>query len=150
MKQVSCTLLFIVFLQALGVAQSARDSVLKTVHQLFEGMQKADTSLLKNCFAENAVLQTIQEKNSITKVKDESITNFIAFIGKESPGAADEQIIVESVMINGPLASVWTPYKFYYKGKFSHCGINSFQLVRIGHQWKIQYLIDTRRKNGCE
>jgi len=54
------------------------------------------------------------------------------------------------VKIDGPLAIVWTPYKFYFNGKFSHCGVNSFQLVRFNGVWKIQYLIDTRRRAGCE
>ena len=29
---------------------------------------------------------------------------------------------------------------------FSHCGVNSFQLFNDNGQWKIIYLIDTRRK----
>jgi len=64
--------------------------------------------------------------------------------------AADERIVFETIRIDGPLASVWTPYNFYYEGKFSHCGVNSFQLVKINGEWKIQYLIDTRRKQGCK
>jgi len=64
--------------------------------------------------------------------------------------AADERISFETIKIDGPLAIAWTPYKFYYEGKFSHCGVNSFQLVRVDNQWRIQYLIDTRRRQGCE
>jgi hypothetical protein len=44
------------------------------------------------------------------------------------------------------MATVWTPYTFYYKGQYSHKGINSFQLVKLKEGWKIQYLIDTRYK----
>jgi hypothetical protein len=63
---------------------------------------------------------------------------------------ADERITFETIKIDGPLAVAWTPYKFYYEGKFSHCGVNSFQLVRLNGAWKIQYLIDTRRRTGCQ
>jgi hypothetical protein len=38
------------------------------------------------------------------------------------------------------------PYQFYIGDKFSHCGVNSFQLVKLQGQWKIQYLIDTQEK----
>ena len=55
----------------------------------------------------------------------------------------------ETIKIDGALASVWTPYKFYSGATFSHCGANSFQLVKIDGAWKIQYIIDTRRK-GCK
>ena len=112
-------------------------------------MKNADTALLKSCFSSNAVLQTIHEDKGSIKVSDEKLADFVDFVGKETAGAADEQIIVETVKIDGPLAFVWTPYKFYYKGKFSHCGVNAFQLVRLSGGWKIQYIIDTRRKEAC-
>jgi hypothetical protein len=64
-------------------------------------------------------------------------------------GAADERISFETVKIDGPLAIVWAPYNFFFNGQFSHCGMDSFQLVRFGKEWKIQYIIDTRRRTGC-
>jgi hypothetical protein len=82
-------------------------------------------------------------------VRNETVSEFFDFISKETPGNADEQIIFDVVKVDGPLAIAWTPYKFYYKGQFSHCGVNSFQLVRINGEWKIHYIIDTRRRLGC-
>ncbi|MEP7106903.1 MAG: nuclear transport factor 2 family protein [Ferruginibacter sp.] len=143
--------LFLFISSAFAVnAQSARDSVIATVNNLFEAMKKGDTVLLKKCFAENAILQTIKDEKGIIKVIEEKVAEFVGFVGKETVGAADEQIVVEAIKIDGPMATVWTPYKFYYKGKFSHCGVNSFQLVRLNEVWEIQYLIDTRRKEGCQ
>lgn len=130
-------------------AQSASDSIMAAVNSLFEGMKKADTNLLKNCFSSDAIMQTIQDNKGIVKVSNESVADFIALVGKEKAGAADEQIMFETIKINGSLATVWAPYNFYYKGKFSHCGVNSFQLVRLNAGWKIQYIIDTRKKEGC-
>ena len=69
---------------------------------------------------------------------------------KLSKNDADEKIKFEAIHIDGNLASVFTPYEFYYKGKFSHCGANSFQFVKQNNVWKIQYIIDTRRKENCE
>ncbi len=48
------------------------------------------------------------------------------------------------------MANVWAPYEFYLNNDFSHCGVNYFQLFFDGIQWKIIYLIDTRRKQGCK
>ncbi|MBK7883161.1 MAG: hypothetical protein IPJ81_04670 [Chitinophagaceae bacterium] len=42
---------------------------------------------------------------------------------------------------DGLLATAWLPYKFYYKNKFSHCGVNSIQLINTPKGWKIQYLV---------
>ncbi|HEY4150385.1 MAG TPA: hypothetical protein VGM41_15710, partial [Chitinophagaceae bacterium] len=59
----------------------------------------------------------------------------------------DERIQFETIRIDGALAIVWAPYQFFYNGKLNHCGADSFQLVRSNGKWKIQYLIDTRRKD---
>jgi len=133
-----------------GHAQTAEDSVKTVINRMFTGMKTADADLLKTCFADSMVLQTIsRNKEGVLIVRNEDPAGFIDFIRKETPGNADERISFELVKVDGPLAMAWTPYQFYYKGQFSHCGVNSFQLVRFNGEWKIQYLIDTRRKEGC-
>ena len=131
-------------------AQSAKDSAVATINRFFEGMKNADTSVLRSTLASNAILQTIRNEGEKTSVEDEKVAEFIGFVSQLKAGDADEQIKIGTVNVDGSLATVWTPYKFFYKGKFSHCGVNSFQLVRIDQQWKIQYIIDTRRKEGCD
>jgi len=132
-------------------AQTAEDSVKAVVTNLFTAMIKSDTTLLKSCFADSMVLQTIARgKSGGAEVKSETAATFVKSISSLKPGSADEQITFGTVLIDGPLALVWTPYKFYYNGQFSHCGVNSFHLVRFKDGWRIQYLIDTRRRTGCE
>jgi hypothetical protein len=131
-------------------AQTAEDSVKAAVNRLFEGMKNADAKLVTDSFSDSAILQTIsRDKEGKTIIKSEQVGNFSEFVSKQKKGAADERISFETIKIDGPLAIAWTPYNFYYEGKFSHCGVNSFQLVRVNGQWKIQYLIDTRRRQGC-
>ena len=130
--------------------ETAEDSVKAVINKMFTGMKAADPVILKSSFADSMVLQTIsRNKEGQLIVSNEDPADFINFISNESPGNADERIVFDVVKVDGPLAIAWTPYSFYYKGKFSHCGVNSFQLVRFNGEWKIQYLIDTRRKQGC-
>ncbi|MBL1220149.1 nuclear transport factor 2 family protein [Chryseobacterium sp. L7] len=119
----------------------------KPIRNLFLGMKNADPELMKSAFAEGAILQTITKEGT---VKNENIQEFAASVSKFSKDDLDEKIIVEAVHTDGSLASVFTPYSFYFKGKFSHCGANSFQLVKLQNEWKIQYIIDTRRKENCK
>ena len=150
MKRFLISLTAILFCFMNSFAQSAEDSVKATINQLFAGMKNADPALIQNSFADSAVLQTIvKNKEGIVQVKNESVKDFAASIATLPKDAADERITFDVIKIDGPLAIVWTPYHFYYNGKFSHCGVNSFQLVRFNNGWKIQYLIDTRRKQGC-
>ncbi len=132
-------------------AQSSEDSVKAVVNTLFTAMKTADGALLRTAFSDSAVLQTIaRNKEGNTVIRNESVDDFVKSISGLKKDAADERIEFASIKIDGNLASVWTPYKFYFNGNFSHCGANSFQLVRFGKEWKIQYLIDTRRRQGCE
>ena len=132
------------------IAQTAIDSVKATINNLFTAMKTSDSAMLRSAFADSAVLQTIQkDKTGNIRIKNESVMDFASFIGKQEKMSVDEQIIFEVVKTDADLAFAWTPYKFYFKNKFSHCGVNSFQLVRIKNIWKIQYLIDTRRNTGC-
>lgn len=119
----------------------------KPIRNLFSGMKNADPELMKSAFTENAVLQTIAKDGT---VKNENIQEFVASVSKFSKDELEEKIVIEAVHTDGNLASVFTPYSFYFKGKFSHCGANSFQLVKQQNEWKIQYIIDTRRKENCK
>ena len=132
-------------------AQSAEDSVKTVVNNLFVAMKNGDASLFKTVFSDSAILQTIsRSKEGKTLVRTESVDEFASFVSQLKKDSADERIRFETIKIDGPLAIVWTPYNFYYNGKFSHCGVNSFQLVRFDDGWKIQYLVDTRRRTGCK
>ena len=132
-------------------AQTAEDSVKAAVNNLFTAMKNSDSILLRTCFTGNSILQTIvKNKEGNIVVKDESLNEFLISVSSQPKGSLDEQIVFDMLRIDGPLAITWTPYNFYYNGKFIHCGVNSFQLVRINNEWKIQYLIDTRRKTGCK
>jgi hypothetical protein len=134
-----------------GFTQTAEDSVKQTISNMFQGMKSADRALLQSVFADRALLQTVikDKQSGAISVRNEPIRNFIEQISKLPKDAADERITFDMVKVDADLASVWTPYQFYYQGKFSHCGVNSFQLVRINGSWKIQYIIDTRRKDNC-
>jgi len=132
-------------------AQSTEDSVKAVVNGLFNAMKTANSAALIEAFADSAILQTIaQNKDGGKYVRNEAVKSFATSISSLKSGDADERISFETIKIDADLALVWTPYKFYYKGNFSHCGVNSFHLVRLNGKWKIQYLIDTRRKTPCE
>lgn len=150
MKQFLIFLTFIILSIAIK-AQTAEDSIKIVISKLFDGMKNSDAALLKTAFADSAILQTIsRDQQGKTIIENDKVEDFAGIISKMPKGDADERIVYDVIKVDGPLAIVWAPYKFYYKGVFSHCGIDSFQLVKINGEWKIQYLIDTRKKKGCE
>jgi hypothetical protein len=152
------SILYIFFMicgfQTIAKAQSAKvvasldaeKEVKQVIEHMFTGMKKADTNLLRSCFSEQVIFQTILNKPEGAMIKTESIQDFIQSIGKQTPNNLDERIEFGAIQIDPLMATVWTPYTFYFKGQYSHKGVNSFQLVKLKEGWKIQYLIDTRYK----
>jgi len=132
------------------VAQTNDEGAIKkTINNLFTGMKQGDSTIARLAFADNCIMQTISTKTGTALLKTASVNEFINFIGTAHKEKFDERIVFTKILIDGPLAVVWTDYKFYVDEKFSHCGVNSFQLVKGDAGWKIVYLIDTRRKDLC-
>lgn len=132
-------------------AQTAEDSIKTVINNMFIAMKNSDTVLLKTCFTETAVLQTFgRSKEGKAIVTTETVSDFAKMVASIPAGAADEQIVFKDLKIDGAMAAVWTPFKLYFNGKFYSCGVNSFQVARLNGEWKIQYVLDTRRKNNCE
>ena len=66
---------------------------------------------------------------------------------KASKQAMRERIWNPEVRIHGLIATVWAPYDFWIDGKFSHCGIDAFDLIKTEEGWKIaggSYTIESK------
>ena len=60
----------------------------------------------------------------------------------EQRAAAPKATVTErgfrpEVRVNGPVAIVWYPYDLYLDGKWSHCGVDVFTLIRNEGKWRI-------------
>jgi hypothetical protein len=146
------TLLFLVTsLFSLHAQAGEEEAVKAVINQFFEGMAKKDSALVRSTCSESIRMESIVPKRRDTglQIHDGDFEQFLGFIGTQDGNEYDERIEFAHIHIDGALASVWTPYNFYMNGTLHHCGANSFQLVRLDSEWKIQYIIDTRRKD-CE
>lgn len=126
-------------------------AVKKVIERFFEGLQNGNTVIIKETLIDAPILQTTtvsKEGKSILRTTD--YAKFLAALaGKKQEDIWEEKLLSYNIQIDGNMANVWTPYKFYRNTDFSHCGVNSFQLILYNDKWKIIYLIDTRRRNNC-
>ena len=150
-------LIFFFVLIASGqiIAQSNSDQELKVkaaIDTFFEGFHKGDTIIMKSVLADKVVMQsTYTNKNGRNVLSESDMSGFIKAIAKRPADQKwDERLLDYSIKVDGSMANVWTPYEFWLNGNFSHCGVNSFQLFNDNGQWKIIYLIDTRRRKACK
>jgi hypothetical protein len=139
--------IFFLLISSFSFAQNTSEKeIIKSIENLFNAMKSADSLGVKNAFSGSAMMQTF-DKNQ--EIRTDKVEDFAKQVGASQAGDLDERFTISKILVDGSMASVWVPYQFYYKGNFSHCGVNSFQLAKINNEWKIQYIIDTRRKENC-
>ena len=153
-KQLPATVLFgftfLIFGNTSVQAQTAPAEVRAVVDQLFTGMKTGDSSLVARSFTADATLQSVSlAADGKVKAHKDGIGGFVKAVGTPHQEMWDERIYDLKIQIDGPMATVWAPYKFYLGEKFSHCGVNAFTLIKTESGWKIADITDTRRKEGC-
>ena len=139
--------LLFLLISSFSFAQDVSEKeVVKPIESLFKAMKSADSLGVENAFSGSAIMQTFGKNQEI---RTDKVEDFAKQVGASQAGDLDERFTIYKILVDGNMASVWVPYQFYYKGNFSHCGVNSFQLAKLNNEWKIQYIIDTRRKDNC-
>jgi hypothetical protein len=150
MRKLLLIIIFAVCVDSAYCQQTATGAVKQTINTMFDAMRKGDSALLRSTFSKDMVLQSVStNKDGKSVLSTENADEFVKAIGTPHTMVYDERITFNDIKIDGDLASVWAPYKFYLGDKFSHCGVDVFQLMKTGDGWKIIYIVDTRRKDNC-
>lgn len=132
-------------------AQKEEDpTIMVPIRNLFLAMEKGDSALLHSAFFTDVTLITVLEKDGKFNLRKEGLSEFLNAVGSPHPDTWFEPIWNVKVQQADNFAQVWASYALYVGTKFSHCGIDTFQLVKTERGWKIFYLADTRKKIGCD
>ena len=146
----------VVFFLMVGNYVSGQDDHQKqikdVIEHFFDGLHNGDTLIIKETIRSDIKIQTAFESNEGTfKLRDIELASFLkSLASKKKEDSWKEELLDFSIHVDKNIASVWTPYRFYFNNNFSHCGSNSFQLFNDNGNWKIIYLLDTRKKKDCD
>jgi hypothetical protein len=128
-----------------------RAKVLATVQKVFDAMRTRDTTLLSQAFDSTGRLVNLGGRGGAPPtVSLRTPAQFGTGIVNAPAGDVwHERIFDPEVRIDGTVAQVWAYYTFHRNATFNHCGVDAFMLVRVGTEWKITQLADSRRTEGC-
>ena len=156
MKRLLFTFLLLSFLasgslKAQGVYERDSVEVMQVIQDVFDGMRAGDSSMISKHLLESVIMHTVGlGPNGQTKIfTDSKPEAWLEAVAKPKEQVWDERTSNFKLHITEGLASVWMDYSFYIDETLSHCGVNSFQLVKSDGKWKIIYIIDTRKRAGC-
>jgi len=135
---------------AMAEQETEKKAVLGTVQTLLDGWREADAAKLEASLHQDFREVTLHLQDgawTFAVVNRDSLIETMARISKDS---WDDQLINPQVQVDGPIAVVWSNYRFTVRYEENgvvqapvHCGIETFQLYRTEAGWKIVNFADT-------
>ena len=117
-------------------AQAEKDDVLKTGQAVFEAMARRDTVELKRLVHPAAHLIATAGTGDSAAAYVSTRQQFLSQIATMA-AVPLERMWNPEVQVSGGVATIWTPYDFHVGSTWSHCGIDSFQLVKTAAGWQV-------------
>jgi len=131
--------------QAKEAHTAAQREVLGAVNALFDAMAKHDVDASRKLILPGASFVVVKPDGAVAMEHD---TDYLDSLAKHKESFR-ERIWSARVTVQGDIAQVWAPYDFHLDGKLSHCGIDSFSMVRIADGWQVAGVSYTVQKVGC-
>jgi hypothetical protein len=120
-----------------AAAQTDEQRITQVVQRFFDALGNGDGAGMRALLYPNArVTIAAPVGPDSTAVRMDTAEQLIGRIGAGGPKML-ERMWNPEVRINGPLAMLWTPYDFHRDGKFSHCGVDVFEMVKVRGEWSI-------------
>jgi hypothetical protein len=145
-------LLFLITLSIQSFAQEInhqdKREVLQKVQQFFDALEKQDTILFKSILLSNGQVWAISEKENAAKYSMRQFGDFMKTLINPAR-VIQERMLSSEVKIHNRIAMAWVPYTLDISGKFSHCGVDLFTLLKTDEGWKIATAAYTIEPDGC-
>lgn len=123
-------------------------AVLDVVNLFFESMTKKDTATLNTIMTLEGRYYGLRiqhgEWSTHTKIHEQYINGLT-----KMEDVAVERIWNPEIKVHKTIAMLWAPYDIYIDGKFLHCGVDAFSLIKDEDSWKIVSTVFTMEPDGC-
>ncbi len=129
--------------------EDASKEALAVVNKLFAAMRVKDAATMRAMFSTEGQLTATQRRDgqpSLRVFNGEAFAKLIV----DTKGVLKERMYKPEVLVSGDLVMVRGRYGFYVDDRFSHCGTNSFHLMRTPEGWKIVNAASTIELDACE
>jgi hypothetical protein len=120
-------------------------AVLAAVQTLFDGMAAHDAAMIKSAMVAEARLIGVRGDQPARNVSRDEFAQSIA----ANKSRLLERIWEPKVLVRGRIAMVWAEYDFHTDGKFGHCGVDSFLMLKTAEGWKTTEISYTVETEGC-
>jgi Putative lumazine-binding len=122
----------------IGATQDAtdREAVLKTVQGFFDTMTTKDIDAAGKILVPHGRFYAMDMRMPNIAPQSFSTEEYFERL-QRSKYTTRERIWNPEVRVRGSIATVWAPYDLWVDGRYSHCAIDAFDLIKTDQGWKI-------------
>lgn len=140
---------FLSLLPGRAMSQEGEEAiVLQMTNDLLRALSAGDTATLAELLAPEAMIQSVRDAAGGVEMGARTRTSFLSGLGEDDRDLL-ERMWDPTVMVQGRVAMVWTPYDFHVDGGFSHCGIDVFTFLKGEDGWKVSGITYDVVREGC-
>ncbi len=125
-----------------AAAQSSGDAraAIAVADSLLRALSTGDTATLARLVLDSALVGGVGVRDGTART---SLRSWFGDIRRGGPVSFVERGFDATARIQGLLATVWMPYDLYRNGVWSHCGVDTFTLLKVGGAWRAAALLYT-------
>ena len=142
------TTLVLCALAPLGAQTSDEKDAIAAAQKTFDGMAAHDAAMIRSSMLPDARLYSARDDGAVAP--STAVGDFADRIAAIKESIMERFTERPKVLIHGRIAQVWGEYEFLREGKFNHCGVDSFSLVKTAEGWKVATITDSRETTGCQ
>ena len=113
-----------------------RKAVLIVVKEFFDTMASRDVTGARRILIPEGRFHSVREQALRPVIRTFTNEEYLKNLS-EGKERLRERMWNPRVHIRSFIATVWTPYYFWIDDKLSHCGFDSFNLIKLSGEWKI-------------
>ncbi|MEN8143373.1 MAG: hypothetical protein ABFS14_00340 [Gemmatimonadota bacterium] len=131
--------------------EEAKAAAMEVITGFFDAVLASDSAAARSLFHPNTQLASSGANPAgAAGVRYTPIGQLFDGLGGSTAGDWNEEIGDTELRVYDNLVTAANRYVFRFKGEVSHCGVNTWQIAKIGDEWKVVGLVDTRRRQTCD
>lgn len=148
MRNLLLALLFLCSSPAAAAEADEKRAILAAVQEFFNALAAKDEARLMAIVVPEGRISSQRVKGGKAELHVDAWAAWAKALAA-SEVSLEERMHGPKVRVKGSIASVWTYYTFYRDGKFSHCGIDNFDMAKVDGRWRILNISYTAETEGC-
>ena len=139
---------FVALLVLASFSQSARaqasdaegKAAIAVADSVLAALSSGDNATLARLTLDSSVVGGVGLRDGVERL---SLRTWGLYINRTGPSTFTERGFDATARVQDRVAQVWMPYDLYRGDKWSHCGVDTFTLMKSEGHWRVAALIYT-------